>query len=91
MKGGTGGRGGGDFEVSQLCVGNFAFQIGREISHAKPRGFCEISRTLVAETVDSGVPLSKFKHMSGPENIFILITGRVWQMGLPCIVSGTCG
>ena len=42
-------------------------------------------------TVDSGVPLSKFKHMSGPQTTLTLITGGVWQMGLPCIVRGTCG
>ena len=46
--------GGGDFEVSQFYVGNFAFQIGHGISHSKSRGFCEISRTLAADTVDSG-------------------------------------
>ena len=31
-------------------------------------------------------PPSKFEHMSEPET---LITRRVWQMGFPCIVSGT--
>ena len=82
---------GGGSEVSQLRVGNFTFQIGREISHAKSSGFCKPSRTLAADTVDSDVPLSQFKHMSGPETNLTLITGRVWQMGLPCIVSGTCG
>ena len=37
------------------------------------------------------IPLSKFEHMSEPETNLTLITSRVWQMGLPCIVSGTCG
>ena len=46
--------GGGDFEVGQVNVGNFVFQIDREISHAKSRGFCKIYRTLAADTVDSG-------------------------------------
>ena len=35
-------------------MGNFAFQIGREISHAKSRGFSEISHKLAADTVDFG-------------------------------------
>ena len=39
----------------------------------------------------SRILLSKFEHMSGPETNLTLITGRVGQMGLPCIVSGTCG
>ena len=55
-------RGEGNFEVSQLRVGKFAFQNGYEFSHAKSRGLCEISRTLAADTVDSCVPLSKFKR-----------------------------
>ena len=33
---------------------------------------------------------SKFEPMSGPETNLTLIPGRVWQMGLTCIVSGTC-
>ena len=48
------GTGGVDFEISQLCVGNFPFQIGRKIAHVKSRGFCKISQTLAADTVDSG-------------------------------------
>ena len=35
--------------------------------------------------------LSKFDHTSGPETYSTLITGGVWQMGLPCIVKGTSG
>ena len=151
------GAGGGGFEVSHLRVGNFAFQMGRKISHAKSRGFRKISRTLASDTVDSGeeglfaacalhvykphfvlsigvpppppssggpnlhrrrtasfsnplpqdllcrelrlllpggvsrIPPSQFKPMSAPETSLTLITGEVWQMGLPCIVSGTCG
>ena len=50
---GMGVRWGGNFEVGQFHVGNFACQIGREISHAKCRGLCEISPTLAADTVDS--------------------------------------
>ena len=34
-------QGGGGFEVSQVRLGKFVFQIGRGISHAKSRGFCE--------------------------------------------------
>ena len=37
------------------------------------------------------VPLSKFKHASGPETSWTPITGGVWQMRLPCIVSGEGG
>ena len=32
-------------KISQVRVGNFTFQIGRETSHVKSRGFCEIYRT----------------------------------------------
>ena len=46
---------GGGVEVSQVHVGNFAFQIGRKISHMKSGGFCEIYRTLAADTVPVGV------------------------------------
>ena len=35
----------------------------------------------------SRIPLSKFEHMSGPETNLTLITGRVWQMGFPSIVT----
>ena len=35
-------------------MGNFAFQVGCDISHAKSTGFCEISRTPAADNVDSG-------------------------------------
>ena len=37
------------------------------------------------------VTLSTFEHLLRPETNLTLITGRVWQMGLSCIVSGTCG
>ena len=39
IQGGAGG--GADFEVSQVRMGNLAFQIGHEISHVKSRGFCK--------------------------------------------------
>ena len=39
----------------------------------------------------SRIPLPKFKRMLAFETKLTIITGRVWQMGLPCIVSGTCG
>ena len=39
----------------------------------------------------SRISLSEFEHISGPETNVTLITGRVWQMGLPCILSGTSG
>ena len=35
-------RGRQNFRGSQLCVGNFAFQMGRQISHPTSRVFCEI-------------------------------------------------
>ena len=35
------------------------------------------------------IPLSKFAHLSGPEQTRPSECGRVWQMGLPCTVSGT--
>ena len=40
-----------NFEVSQFCVRNFVKQIGCEISHAKSRGLCEISRTLSPQSL----------------------------------------
>ena len=34
----------------------------------------------------TGIPLSKFEHMSGPETNLTLNSGRVWQLRLPCIM-----
>ena len=45
------------FAASQLCVGNFLFQIGRkfrEIGHGSSRGFREISHTLLITRSGSG-------------------------------------
>ena len=35
--------GGGDFEVSQVRVGNFAFLIGHNVSHANPGAFAKFT------------------------------------------------
>ena len=47
---------------------------------------CPLQGVTVALAGGGGrIPPSKSKHTSGPETNLTLITGRVWQMGLPCI------
>ena len=64
---------GGDFGGTQFRVGNFAFQMGREISRTKSKGFLEVSHTLAADTVDSGGGLCK--SSAGPR-------GFRWNLGM---------
>ena len=62
-KGGVRGGGSG----SRFCVGNFAFQIGREIYRTKSRGLCDIFRTPAGDTVDTGEGWCKIS--AGPRGV----------------------